>query len=391
MNTVSKLMVRLLPLVLLVVVACQKDPEADPAVVQGNFKKTITLRNTGLYAADVTELADGSLFIIGGTTSTQYQDYQRIMGLKLTAAGDTVWTRRYSYGPADEFVGYGGSFSCVPTADGNVVFSGYTVNPTSAHHYQSVVTKVNTTTGAVLWTATTPADIFFGVSKIVGTSDGGVLLLNKVSEGQDQTFNLHKISAAGTVVSSVTHTGDVASDIRPTADGNFIVVGVNDLYTGNTIYLTKVTPLGAALWQHTSTTTHFSVLNSVTQLPDGGYAVTSGRHNYLSNDIQLLRTDANGQQQSVRSLSNVTGYINRLDTGPNNTLLMAGYKTSTDSLGHAIALRTSSSGTEQLRKLHQTRDSETQAFCKTRSGNVVLCTRVGSALEVQRLNADLTD
>ncbi|TGE25885.1 hypothetical protein E5K00_12060 [Hymenobacter aquaticus] len=386
MNRVAKLGL-LAPLVLLLAAGCSKDGEsAAPNTPQPvTFEKPITLRGgPDATATDVVELPDESLFVLAGLLNTP--DGSRALGIKLTATGDTVWTKRYKFGSNATFVmAYG--CNAVATVDGQVVMAGF--NFTTATN--AVVEKLNSTTGAVLWSTVLPPTQSPLICKVIPTADGGFLAITTGS--QNGRFVVHKLSATGALTTSTLHPGDVATEIRPTADGNFIVSGVNSFYDLNEPFLTKITPQGTALWRQVYAGISLGATNSVVQTPDGGYALASGSGNDAYSPIQLLRTNANGQQPVLSTVAtDIKGYINRLELGPDNNLILAGVqaeKTGGYSLLHPLLLRLSPTGTELTRKAQPTVSGYVASVAKARNGTLVFHSTETNKLVVKRTKADL--
>jgi hypothetical protein len=315
-----KKMVSLAPILLLI--ACGKGSE-EQVIPQDpffyiSFYTPIASNNRSTTAVDITELTDGSLFALGGAD-------QAVLGASLTATGDTIWTRRYGLGSSLNMANCYGT-NVIPTPDGQVMIAGFT----NVGQRQSVVEKLDHTTGAVLWHFAVPSKTTFHTYGLAVTKDGGAMLLTPGA--QENTFAVRRISPTGTELSAVTYPCFTATEIRPTADGNFIIVGTAvPLPTQPAqLFLKKVTPEGTELWHQNTGETGFGLRNSIVQTPDGGYAVLSGFLDPQADDqmVRLFKADASGQKVFSRSvIKDSRGYINRVELGSDNGLAFAGVAT----------------------------------------------------------------
>ncbi|SHL81158.1 outer membrane protein assembly factor BamB family protein [Hymenobacter psychrotolerans] len=391
-------MIRMLPLrrmallsLLALATACSKHDEtpATPATPElATFEKTVPLPASYRSPSDVAELTDGSLFVLATAEISVSPLVDRPVGIKLTAAGDTLWTRRYLFGTAPH---YGVGYQCLPTSDGNVVFTAKTL--LSANIYEPRLTKLNAATGAVLWTLAFPDRIFVSTCRVASTADGGFLL---VDNENDQSFRLHTITAAGTLASTTTLPYGLVSDIRPTTDGNFIIASVQNAASQPQPVLTKLTAQGSVLWSRPTAATGFGATVSVAQTPDGGYALASGiSYTNSLNPLRLLKTDANGQQQFVRSYPATEGFSTRLGLNAGKLVLAGALTTSSGTLTkmHPLVLRLdAATGAEELRQARpQVAYGSVASFTTTRDGKLLLCSSEEGKLVLRKTNPDLTN
>lgn len=124
--------------------------------------------------------------------------------------------------------------------------------------------------------------------------------------------------------------------IRPTADGNYIVVGSNasDGFGGYDCCLWKIDPDGALLWMYHYGTIDTEMGRSVVQTPDGGYLIAGDFDEYAPNstrDIYIVKTDSLGIQLSSHLYGGANDdYVGQMLPLPNGTYLVVG---STNSYG----------------------------------------------------------
>lgn len=385
MNPISKLwqLAPLAPLAAVLLLACNKDDEgSSPTSAGTTYQKPVPLRIASAQASDVTELTDGNLFVLG---NTDWGWSQATLSAKLTPGGDTIWTRNYSFGFPERLDVFGRN--AVPAPDGQILLATLTSQGTQ-------VTKLSSA-GATLWRTTVPIDTYQGTARIAATTDGGCLLM----EGNyyESKFKVSKLGATGVVVAVVTYTGGVGNDIRPTADGNFIVVGIKTsaatAYDKNELFLTKISPQGTVLWNQPQPGTDFGLHNTVVELPNGGYAVASGEE-LQPEPLQLLITDATGRKVSLTTVApDLTGFANRLEVASDNSLILAGAQTTPGNRPanyRPLMLRLSATGSELSRKTKPTVSGSVASVVKTSNGQLVFCSTEEGKITVERTKADLT-
>ena len=81
--------------VLAVAAACSKDDDNPATPETGTFEKTVLLPADYFPPTDVAELTDGSLFVLASTNAATAAgpQAQKLAGIRLSATGDTLWTR----------------------------------------------------------------------------------------------------------------------------------------------------------------------------------------------------------------------------------------------------------------------------------------------------------
>jgi len=93
---------------------------------------------------------------------------------------------------------------------------------------------------------------------------------------------------------------EVANSISSTSDGDFIILGTIDTYTGvlgagNTdLFLMKVSGLGSKRWSQTFGSLQADSGNAVRQTSEGGFIVLGTSNFGSQNTILLIKTDKNG-------------------------------------------------------------------------------------------------
>ncbi|TGE25882.1 hypothetical protein E5K00_12045 [Hymenobacter aquaticus] len=373
-------------LILLLTVACTKESEQVNPTAPITFDPVSPRGDHNSSASDVTELTDGSLFVLGSeTTGTSDQ----VLGVKLTAKGDTIWTKRYTLGSSASPLFALGK-SAVATTDGNVVITGISYQDKQPF----VVQKLNTSNGAVVWQFRLPINnslIFPSQNPLAATKDGSVLILTPGP--QLHTFSITKLTADGQLISSTTQAGDTPQDIRPTTDGNFIIAGVTNVSPSpKNLFLTKVTPAGTVLWSQIYTDTNFGAENSVVQTTDGGYLVASGSELWQdARGLQVMKMDANGQKVFTNPFtSTIKGYANHLELASNGDVLLVGAEIEvvyTTAIHHPLYMRLDGNGNIEGTSGYDS-TGEFAAVHSTQNGSLVFAYTQKNKLWVKRRALD---
>jgi len=159
------------------------------------------------------------------------------------------------------------------------------------------------------------------------TSDGGYILVGTTSSNDgDVTGNngykdywVVKLSSSGTIQWQKTYGGpndDVASCIRTTSDGGYIVAGYKSLAPPTMVgdqrdyWIIKLDSSGNIQWQNTYGGENWDEANSIEQTTDGGYIVAGtsaslynfviGNHGYY--DYWVIKLNAAGTLEWQKSL-----------------------------------------------------------------------------------------
>jgi hypothetical protein len=208
---------------------------------------------------------------------------------------DTLWTRTFG----GFFNDYGNSVDISP--DGGYIVAGETYSPTSGS-YDIYLIKI-TAEGDTLWSRTYGgANSEYGRC-VIQTSDSGFAVVGETRSFGAGSYDIYflKTDAAGDTNWAKTYGGDQYEEGRSvfqTSDGGYIIAG-NTRSFGNgadDVYLIKTNPAGDTIWTRTFGGADFDWGNSVHQSSDGGFIVTGGTFSYGAgeSDIYILKTDAEG-------------------------------------------------------------------------------------------------
>jgi hypothetical protein len=211
---------------------------------------------------------------------------------------DTAWTR--TFGGSSDDAGY----SVQQTTDGGYIITGYT-RSYGTGWFEVYLIKTNAN-GDTSWTK-----IFGGASDDRGysvqqTLDGGYIITGYTRSYGAGVYDVYliKTDANGNETWYKTF-GDSSLDygysVQQTLDSGYIITGYTDSYGagGRDVYLIKADVNGNQQWYKTFGGSSEDEGYSVQQTSDGGYIITGVTRSYGagSNDVYLIKTDANGNQQ----------------------------------------------------------------------------------------------
>ena len=259
------------------------------------------------YGYMVQQTTDGG-YIVTGTTESFGAGIEDIYLIKLSAGGDTLWTR--TLGGVDEEFGY----SVRQTADSGYVIVG-TTGTYGAGDYDVYLVKTDAE-GVAQWSKTyggTYMDEGYSVQEV---PNGGYIIAGYTTSfgaGHDDVY-LIRIDAGGDTLWTRTYGGlnnEEGWSVQPTADSGYIIAGVTSSYGagGGDVYLIKTNALGDTLWTKTLGGADNDFGYSVQQTAGGGYIIAGSTRSRGAghSDAYLIKTDALGDTLWTRTFGD-TGY-----------------------------------------------------------------------------------
>lgn len=294
-----------------------------------------------------------------------------------------------------------GAVAIVPSGDGGVVVAGFS-SSYGLGLVAAMLQKFDSF-GNLVWTQTyggSANDVF---STLKATADGGFIAggsTNSFSDFADDDMYLVKVSSSGTVEWSATYggsSGDNLSDLALTDDGGYILTGRTNSYSAgasNDTYVVKVSGTGALEWSRTygiPDENDFSA--NVQQTSDGGYIIAAnGRGAGGLLDAFLIKTDASGDTLWTANYGGVgNDYATAVHETSDGGYALAGYTASFGAGSHDFMLiKTDANGNLQSLKTHGTAEDE-QANAMLALGNDHVLLSGASGLDqgvlAMRLNA----
>ncbi len=279
-------------------------------------------------AYDIQQTTDGGYIVAGLSQSTDgdvtgnhggYGDYWI---LKLTATGDTVWTK--CYGGSDQ----DWTYAIQQTTDEGYIVAGIsssTDGDVNGHHgnynFDYWILKL-TITGDIEWSRCYGGYYEDKAHVIQQTDDGGYIVAGEtISTDGDVTGNhgdkdywVLKLTATGDTVWTKCYGGsgdDIAAAIQQTDDGGYIVAGetisTNGDVTGNhggeDFWILKLTATGDTVWTRCYGGSNDDMVYAIQQTSDGKYIVAG----YSQSTDGNLTGNYEGKDSWILKLGNSNG------------------------------------------------------------------------------------
>ncbi len=308
---------------------------------QTTFQKAIGGTANEL-AYDIVPTMDGA-FVAAGELVDPDESNRNIFLVKLSAEGDTLWTRTIGGASKNEF-----ARSIRQTSDGGFILCGSQWE--LGTNIQNILLTKTDDQGAVNWTRAfgataiekgqlaqqtadggyivlglnsdilVPNDICLIKTDAVGdttwtrimsigpdcydygyaideTSDGGYLITGNVIEiGVLGGMPLIKTDANGDILWAKCFNGfNVGYSVKQTSDGGCVVLGTH-YSTNYDLYLVRLTDQGDTLWTRSFGGTEGDEAGSVVETSDGGFIISGWTRSFGAGmkDAYLIRTDMNG-------------------------------------------------------------------------------------------------
>jgi hypothetical protein len=253
------------------------------------WTRTLGEALTSESAQAILPLADGS-FIIAGDEDVTQAGMTDIFLMKVDANGDTLWTHVIQQ-PTIE------SASCIcPLTDGNYLIGGTQLSPQSqsSDFYFMKVSPA----GDTLWTRSLGGDGYDVVVDVKPQSNGNAVfagLTDSFGEGGDIFFA--KLNTAGDTIWTHTYGGpneDHVHTLALTSDGGFAIGGHTDSFgaVNGDVFLVKTNADGVSQWSWTESGPDYESIESIQQMPDGGYIFIGNHSSADFADMFLARLTA---------------------------------------------------------------------------------------------------
>ena len=245
------------------------------------------------------QVTDDGGYVVSGVASSFYDVEGDMYLVRLTATGDTLWTRTYGG------IGYEWGSYVQQTSDGGFVIAGQTP-AFGAGGFDVYMVKVDAN-GGVAWTKTYGSSGLETASAIQQTADGGYILSGQTSFGAGTgDFLLVKTDATGTMewakAYGVAGTEDGVT-VKQTTDGGYVIGGSSENIlgpTGEDMCLIRIDPAGDVLWAKLYGGSVTDECYEVIQTPDGGFALCGKSFSFSTAgdyDVYVVKTDAQGVVQ----------------------------------------------------------------------------------------------
>jgi hypothetical protein len=336
--------------------------------------------NPGLDVAYSAAATNDGGYIITGLTKSMLDQNGDIVVIKVSAHGDTTWSRTYG-GPFLE----GGNF-VMQTADGNYMVSGHTQD-FGAQDCDAFLMKLDQY-GNNMWIKTYGGDsddisesvvelpgggyVIGGMTASYGnvgvsmnrhlyfikTNSAGDTIWTKVyaGSGVEECYSIAAMQDGGFLAACwTTSWGNISGDgwlvrmnssgdtlwtrlyknggdtrlfkILATMDDGFIVAAYTTPIVGGVreAMIIKLDAYGNELWKKTFSNPSSVMLHDVVQLPTGNFMFTGGSFpTPTTGNVYVLTTDANGNKLSDQFCGGTNSWANAIAAQGNNSYLIAG-------------------------------------------------------------------
>lgn len=242
----------------------------------------------------IEQTADGG-YIIVGSTESYGAGLHDIYLIKISAPGDTQWTRTYgtSYNETGE--------SVCQTSDGGYIIAGTTYVTGSGQQIWIVRTDEN---GDTMWTQLYGGSGSEDVSDIMQCSDNGYILVGSTTSYGAGSGDLYLVrtDSLGTLNWTKTYGyqyPDWGNALAQTTDSGYIIIGGTRTSPDPEYccaWLLKIDANGDTSWTQFKTSA-IGAANGmdVLQAPDGGYIIAAITWDYQGeDDVLLMKTDSQG-------------------------------------------------------------------------------------------------
>lgn len=250
---------------------------------------------------------DGNYIIAGGRSGTFSSD--QFFTYELKANGDTIWFSHYGTEQREH------ANQIIQTLDGGYAMVGYSAEFLDA--YSSIYFLKVTNTGEVSWSKLIGGAGHENATGIVQTNSGEYYIGGSSQHNSNGLFDflLAKTNMNGDTIWTKKYGGllnDEVTSMRQTSDGNLILCGYTESYMQDSIdmYVVKVNPNGDTLW-----TKHFGgpleeVASSIRETSDGGYIVTGNSQSFgIANDnMYVVKLNAIGDTMWTKTYGQPNRY-----------------------------------------------------------------------------------
>ena len=278
------------------------------------------------YATCVHQTNDGGYIIFGETDSYDPNFWEGLI-IKTDSNGDTIWTKHlgdfayYFFQSGVELNGFG------------YVAVGFT--KTGAAEPEDIWLVKTDNNGDTVWTKTFGGSERDVPNSIYRTTDGGFIISASTESPSAGEFDvlLIKTDSDGNLSWSKTYGGikrDVASDVKQTDDGGYIIAGHTESYghvnNYNDAWLIRTDSDGDTLWTKTWGSDEHDGAMSVVQTNDGGFVWTGYRKiSTFVQDLWVVKTDADGNTQASKTYGGTFNNIGRcINSKSDGSLIITG-------------------------------------------------------------------
>jgi len=260
------------------------------------------------YAHSLQTTSDGGYVVLAHTLSFGNGSMDFYL-LKFDQKGDTLWTKTYGGAQSD----WGSTVQ--QTRDGGFILVGDTKSfDDSNGDVYLIKTDVN---GDILWTKTYGGGDYDRGYHVIQTNDNGYIIagVTKSFGAGDYDLYIIKTDAAGDTLWTKTLGGtrsDGAYFVQQTTDGGYIIAGnvVSIGFGASDAYLVKLNSAGITLWTRFFGGIKNDVASCVRQTADGGFVIVGSSESFTTGqgyDVYLIKTNESGDITFIKDLEREVG------------------------------------------------------------------------------------
>ncbi len=280
-------------------------------------------------------------------------------------------------------------YSLTHTSDGGYILAGYSYY-IDERHFGARLVKTDAN-GNMQWQRNIGGNRFYEAHYAMQTSDGGYIIAGSTGSygaGSDD-FWLVKTDAEGIEQWNRTFGGeyaDIASSVRQTSDGGYIMAGRTESYGAGSddFWLVKTDPEGTEQWNRTFGGDSIDSLYSFQQTIDGGYILCGDTRSFGtgSSDFWLVKTDNNGIELWNRTFggANYDRAYSVQQTSDGGYILAGMTRSFSANHFDFLLVKTDSNGTEQWNRtiVGPNEDNSPHSILQSPGGGYIIAGKTGS-------------
>lgn len=251
--------------------------------------------------AEVIQTVDNGYLVSGQSSSFSEDLSSQILLFKTDENGYVEWRKLYGDQFADK------AESMVETSDGNLLIAGF--SETIENSYQFYALKL-TLAGDTIWTRKYGGSDWDFCKQVVALSDGGFGLFGQTySKGAGEgDFYLVRLNSDGDTLWTKTYGGmadEFGESIALANDGGFFLAGHTESFGagGKDMYVVRTNADGDTLWTQTFGGAEDDYCYAVATTADGGYILGGGTMNLSADKLDIILRKEEGTQQWVKTES----------------------------------------------------------------------------------------
>lgn len=322
----------------------------------------------------IVDAGDG--YVVAGLTNSSTQGGYDVSLAKYNDGGNRVWSMTYG-GFSDDM-----ALALDMTSDGGFILAGGTQSYGSGG--MDVYLIRTDKNGKDLWTRTFGGVFWDCGYSVRETSDGGFIVAadTRSAGNGEQDAWLIRTDAGGNMLWNRTYGGagiDIARSVRQMPDGGYAFAGMTESYGngGFDVYLVRTDDKGAMQWMKTFGGPKDDIARALEITADGGFIVAGLENSYGNGgyDAFLIKTDAGGNVQWSKTYGGPLDDLGRsVSLTPDSGYLLAG---DAGSYGNGkqdyYIVRTDADGNVQWSKTYGgAGDDVAESAIVTRDGSVVV-------------------